>query len=74
MTTVRCKFTCDSKSETVDGITVCFTPVTSGSSENKEFFKYTPWGELKIGTLNKDAAARFEVGKEYFLDLLPATA
>ncbi|MBR9900420.1 MAG: hypothetical protein GYB19_10220 [Rhodospirillales bacterium] len=66
---VRCKFKCDTKIETEHGYEVGFCPVTSGSAENESFFKWTPYGELKFGTLNKEASDQFEVGKEYYLDL-----
>ncbi len=67
--TVRCKFTCMDKTENTDGVEVTFSPVTSGSAENERFFSFTPWGELKFGTFNEDAAAQFEVGKEYYVDV-----
>lgn len=71
---VRCKFTCTSKEPNQDGVELTFAPVTSGSAENDEFFNFTPWGELKFGTINEDAANQFEVGNEYYLDLSPAIA
>lgn len=69
MSTVRAKFRCHYKEETESGFTIKFSPVSSGSEENDRFYKYTPWGELVLGTVNKDAAVQFEVGKEYYLDL-----
>jgi hypothetical protein len=33
--------------------------------ENAEFFKWTPWGECKIGTINEAAMDQFEVGVMY---------
>lgn len=47
-------------------------PVSSGSEENKSFFKYTPCGEIVLGTTNADAADKFELGKEYYVDFTPA--
>jgi hypothetical protein len=44
--------------------------VTSGSEENKKFFASTPSGELKVGLHNTNA---FEVGKEYYVEITPAT-
>lgn len=46
-----------------------FLAVTVGSSENKAFFNATPTGSLKIGVYKEDV---FEVGKEYYLDILEA--
>ncbi len=71
---VRCKFSCMNKVDNPDGVEVTFAPVTSGSEENEKFFKYTPWGELKFGTINKAAADQFEIGAEYYLDLTPTAA
>jgi len=48
-------------------------PVASGSEENKKFFKYTPYGSFKFGTINEDAAAQIEVGKSYIIDISEAT-
>lgn len=72
MTMVRAKFTMLRREESQDGFNLFFEPVTSGSVENDEFFKWTPWGELKMGTVNPDAAKAFEVGKAYYLDFTPA--
>lgn len=66
---VRCKFKCDSKTETTSGFEIKMTPVTCGSKENEEFFKYTPYGELKIGTINVEASKVFTPGKEYFINI-----
>lgn len=67
---IRCKFKCESKMETMDGVTIKMIPVTHGSSENDEFFKYTPHGVLEVGTINKEAAEQVEVGKEYYIDII----
>ena len=42
-------------------------PVIGGSKENDSFFKWTPYGEIVIGTVNPDATRQFEVGKEYYV-------
>lgn len=69
---VRAKFRCDSKEQSGDGFYLRFSAVTCGSPENDNFFKWTPSGQLGMGTINEAAAAQFEVGKEYFLDFTPA--
>lgn len=69
---VRCKFKCTQKTETTGGFRVTLEPVTCGSQENEQFFKWTPWGKMEFGTINEEAAKQFEVGKEYFIDLSPA--
>lgn len=66
---VRCKFVCVSKTETKDGFTVSFQPVTCGSEENEKFFKYTPFGKMEFGTINPESAKKLIPGKEYFIDI-----
>jgi len=75
---VRCKFVCQSVKKTHNCFgkdppflfEAAFSAVTSGSEENKKFFQYTPSGRLEVGTYKEDV---FEVGKEYYLDLTPAS-
>jgi hypothetical protein len=43
------------------------SPVTSGSKENEQFYKYTPGGAVSLSTVNEAAAAYFEPGKEYYV-------
>ena len=69
---VRCKFKCTANTKMNDGNVVVMEPVTWGSKENDEFFKYTPFGKLEFGTINETAAAQFEPGKEYYIDIFPA--
>ena len=52
--------------------TIEMIPVTSGSDENKAFFASTPNGKIELGTVNKDAAAQFELLGEYYVDFTPA--
>lgn len=52
--------------------TIVMSPVTSGSDENKQFFEATPTGEIKLGTVNAEAAAMFELGKEYYVEFMKA--
>ena len=66
---VRCKFRCDSKLQTTDGFSIKLIPVTHGSPENDEFFKYTPHGVLEFGTINESAAEQIQVGKEYYISI-----
>lgn len=65
---VRAKFKCYSKTQSVYGESIKMFPVTSGSQENEQFFKWTPSGTLEMGIVNPDAAKQFEVGKEYYLN------
>lgn len=67
---VRAKFLCTEKIPSVsgDGYTISLQTVYSNSPINASFFKWTPFGQLQMGTVNPDAAAEFEVGKEYYVD------
>lgn len=66
----RAKFRCD-KNEN-GGIVL--NAVTSGSDENKGFFEATPSGSIQMGIVNKDAAAQFVPGQEYYVDFSEAKA
>jgi len=68
---VRAKFRCTEKSEPSsegDVSNIQLAPIADGSQENIDFFKWTPSGVIQIGTINKAAAAQFEVGKDYYVD------
>jgi hypothetical protein len=65
---VRCKFVCSFK----EGQSVHFSPVYSGSEENKKFFQATPGGQISFYTVNESALEQFEQGKEYYVDFTPA--
>lgn len=76
---VRAKMRCDSLDAAIEngepnGGTVRLNPVTSGSEENKQFFRYTPGGSLVLSTINKAAFDSFKLGQEYYVDVTPATA
>lgn len=76
---VRAKFKCDSVTKTVNWsgnkdehpflYDVKMSPVVNGSEENKNFFKWTPSGEVKLSTMKED---HFIPGKEYYLDFTEA--
>lgn len=68
MNTVRAKFKCAEITQTEHGERIKLYPVTGDSPENKEFFKWTPSGNIEIGTVNPEAAKQFEVGKEFYID------
>lgn len=74
---VRAKFKLDSYETSLQGVEECrslkLSAVYSGSEENKEFFKFTPYGRIELGTVNKGAWEKFELGKEYFVDFTPAS-
>jgi hypothetical protein len=69
---MRCKVVCSYK-QILNGETqLFFNPVYSGSEENKQFFKYTPGGQISLNVVNPPVADRFEDGKEYYVDFSPA--
>ena len=63
----RCKMKCMMKTELPGDVDLVFTAVTEGSSENKEFFKYTPNGKLEVSVVNKTVAEQFVPGKYCFV-------
>jgi hypothetical protein len=65
---VRAKFKCSGKTD--DG-QVELSPVTSGSAENEQFYKWTPGGQIRLSTVNEAALAEFVVGKEFYVDFIP---
>ena len=57
--------------------TVKLSPVYGNGDpnhENTKFWKASPSGELRLGTVNPDAAKVFELGKEFYVDFTPADA
>jgi hypothetical protein len=69
---VRAKMKVVEKTQYQDGHKVRLHPVTGGSAENDEFYRYTPAGSVELSTINDSAAASFEVGKAYYVDFTPA--
>ena len=71
MKKIRCKFKCTSITETLYDTRKVYTPefqiVTDGSEENKRFLAATPFGTLRVGTFQLPA---FEVGKQYYVDII----
>lgn len=73
MEKVRAKFKCDQVTQYDGGAgEVKLSAVTSGSEENKQFWKYTPAGDLKMHIDNPAALETFEPGQEYYLDIQKA--
>lgn len=69
---LRCKFKCKSKMQDTAGYTIEMVPVTIGSPENDEFFKYTPFGAIQLGIVKEETACQIEVGEEYYIDISEA--
>ena len=72
MEQVRAKMTCV-KNETAQGGEILLTPVTSGSAENEQFYKFTPGGSVHLSVVNPPAAEFFKEGAEYYVDFTVAT-
>lgn len=47
-------------------------PVTDGSEENKNFWKYTPAGKIEMTIDNPEAVKQLELGKEFYVDFTKA--
>lgn len=63
---IRAKFKCSEIIQRENAsITYILNPVTVGE-ENKEWSKWTPSGKLEMVITNPEA--KFEIGKEYYLD------
>lgn len=69
---MRAKMKCVSVTKTENGTKIKLEPVTTGSPENENFFKWTPYGVCEIGTINEEFAGKFIPGKEFYLDFSEA--
>jgi hypothetical protein len=59
-------------SSEVEVQTILLNPVTDAKPENEKFFEATPSGEIKLGTVNLEAAKQFELGAEYYVEFTKA--
>jgi len=71
---VTAKFRCTSKNYLDPGLNskevncqLSFSAVYGDGKENKDWSKYTPFGELKMTVTNPGAVDYFAAGKEYYL-------
>lgn len=69
---VRAKFRVTSITKYTDYHSVTLEPVRGETPENKEFFKYTPSGEIKLGVVKAETLAEFEPGDEFYIDFTKA--
>lgn len=63
------------KSEEFELRTLTLRPVYGNGDpnhENTKFYAWTPSGEIKLGCVNPEAWAAFEIGKEYYVDFSEA--
>lgn len=68
---VRAKFKVESITQTTNGHSVALTPVTGGSPENEQFFKWTPYGKIEMGVISAETAAKFQPGQQVYVDFTP---
>lgn len=53
--------------------TVVLRPVYGdGKTENAQYWRYTPSGEIRLGTVNEAAWSQFKTGQEFYVDFTPA--
>jgi hypothetical protein len=69
---IRAKFKVEYRTESVAGFQIMLSPVTTGSKENEQFYKWTPGGKIELTTVNKDAGEQFKPGVEFYVDFTPA--
>ena len=72
MSITRAKFKVESVTQDTNGHSVKLRPVTGGCPENESFYKWTPSGEITMGTINAEAAANFTPGKQFYVDFTAA--
>jgi hypothetical protein len=66
----RCKVRCRNVSQDYNGNwSYLLEPVTGGSPENDEYFKWTPSGKFEFGVTEE---RKFEAGKYYYVDFVLA--
>lgn len=72
---VRAEFHCNAINKSPDNSTAVahLIVVTTGSAENESWSKYTPSGQLQMVISNPAAFEQIELGKEYFIDIVPAS-
>lgn len=73
---MQCKVVCNAKlrhNPANNETQLCFTPVITGSDENKLFFKYTPGGMVYFNVVSEATADSFTVGKEYYINFSEAS-
>lgn len=78
MKRMRAKFKVQEVSQVEGGEKLSMSPVCAksfgegGVSEDNDFSKYTPSGELRIFITNENLFGIYKPGQTYYLDLTPA--
>ena len=76
---VKAKFRCDTVTPYYEGMadegrTVNFSAVIGTEGDNKDWSKWTPFGQLQMNISNPDAFEQFKQGGIYYLILEPVDA
>ena len=70
---LKAKFKCNAITTREQSIEVVLTPVYGADgTDNGQWSKWTPQGELKMTITNESAYDALKVGKEYYLDFTEA--
>lgn len=70
---VRAKFIVSQFTKGLYGHSVRLTPVTSGTAEDRAFFKATPSGQIELTGVTEDVVRLFgEPGAKFYVDFTPA--
>lgn len=51
--------------------TIKLSAVVGDSEENKKFFKWTPYAEINLGTVNQEVWKQLPLGTEVYVDFTP---
>jgi hypothetical protein len=65
---IRAKFKCEEVNQKAYTTEFVLVPVVGGSPENDAFFRTTPAGRISVVIKNDETAAKFEIGKFYYVD------
>lgn len=78
MSNIRCKMKVENvevvkSDDTIKYERIALSAVTSGSKENKEFSKFTPFAKFDIQIDNPNAFGKLLMNQEYYIDLIPVS-
>ena len=48
-----------------------FRAVADDSPENKAFWEWTPFGEIKLSCINPEVLKELDIGTEFYIDFTP---
>jgi hypothetical protein len=70
---VRAKFRVEAVCTRQSGSEIKLMTVLGDNPENGKFFKFTPYGEIRLGTVTDEVARQFAPGGEVYVDFIPTT-